>query len=102
MTRWHDAPSQASEPALNRDTTMLIGALGADFLGAVFLAGLIASGIAYGRAGVVGFALLSAGLGYLVQVGQFLIPPRYAGVIFGLWAASAIAAVISFLLLIGG
>ena len=82
------------------DMRMLILALGAYFLGAVYLAGLIAIGIASGDRAVIICALASAALGYFVQVISVLFGDGKLGA--ALWVASVTAAALGGALFVMG
>jgi hypothetical protein len=76
---------------MTEDTRFLIAALGAYFLGAVYLAGCIAAGIAYGRDATVVLAIASAGIGYLSQLAS-IWAQRAA---LALWIVSGCAGLIA-------
>lgn len=83
---------------VNMETLTL--AIGAYFLGAVYLGGLIAAGLSWGSPSVVILALASAGVGYLVQVVSIVAPARQT-TINALWSGSVVAAAAAgFLLLL--
>jgi hypothetical protein len=92
IDREHRADARASQ---------LVLALGAYFLGAVYLGGVIATALVYGNPLAVALALVSAGVGYLVQIGQAIFP-GHAYALLGMWALSVVAAVGGGLLVIGG
>lgn len=83
------------------DMRMLILALGAYFLGAVYLAGLIAIGIASGNHAVAVCGLWSAAIGYFVQVISALFGEGKLTAL--LWVASVVVAALGgALLMMGG
>lgn len=86
---------------LRPDTVALIGAIGAFFLGAVYLGGIIAAGLAAGNKTVLALGLISAGVGYVVQVGSMLAPQQVIPLVSA-WGVSVGAAVLAGVLVIFG
>ena len=87
---------------MTEDFRTLINAIGAFFLGAMYLGGLIAAGIAWDAGLVVYLAITSAGVGYLCQViATFPETPLSAGMAIGLWLTSVFAGTLAGMFLLG-
>jgi hypothetical protein len=74
-------------------------AIGAYVLGAVYLGGVIATGLVWGSPAAVVLSLVAAGAGYLVQAISVLAPERRTAIQV-LWSGSVVAAVASGVLLL--
>lgn len=84
---------------VDRDIYILISALGAFFLGAVYLGVVGAASIAaHSRAALV-CVILSAGVGYLVQVGSVVVPEMRTALVVG-WVASIMFGVLAGLIIL--
>lgn len=87
---------------MTEDFRTLTNAVGAFFLGAVYLGGLIAAGLAWDAGIVVYLAITAAGTGYLCQVmAAFPETPLSAGMAIGLWLTAIFTGTLAGMFLLG-
>ena len=84
-----------------KENYVLMQELGAYFLGAVYLSGVIAAGLVSGNRFTVAISLFSAGSGYLTQIASLLIPGQRV-IVLTLWFFSVGCAIIGGLAVISG